>query len=123
MGNSDFKISNEQIQQGDKPVTIFHLRGWLDAQSENNLVEAAQNALTQGTHYLVLNMSDIDMLTSAGIRAIQKVHKLYSSSDQPSVMRLCSASPQVYHVLSMTGFLQTVPMYETTQAALKSLEM
>lgn len=122
MTSSDFKITKEEIQQQDKPVTVFYMRGWLDAQSEAGLFSAAEEAHAQGVRYLVLNLEDIQMLTSAGIRALQRVYKLFLSPDM-SGMRLCSAPPQVYHALAITGFLQTAPMYENLQAALTSYEM
>lgn len=122
MANSDFKLTSEQIQHEDMPVTVFHLRGWLDAQSETSLFNAAEEAHHQGAHHLVLNLEEIQMLTSAGIRAIQKVYKLFQLSET-SGMRLCNAPPQVYHALAITGFLQTVPMYENLKAALSSYKM
>ena len=126
MASSDFKITNEQTQKQDgSPVTVFHLRGWLDAQSESQLVTAAQDAHAQGVRYLVLDMADIDTLTSAGIRALQKIYKLFDPSDQNSSsmhIKLCSAPPQVYHVLALTGFLQSMPMYESLKAALTSYD-
>ncbi len=122
MANPDFKITSEQIQQQERPVTVFHIRGWLDAQSETGLFDAAQEAHTKGVRYLVLNLEDIQMLTSAGIRALHKIYKLYLSTET-SGLKICSAPPQVYHALAVTGFLQTVPMYENLQAALTSYDM
>lgn len=125
MASSDFKITTEQIQRPDKnSVTVFHLRGWLDAQSEPSLVTAAQEVHTQGVRYLILNLEDINTLTSAGIRGLQKVYKLFTDSNPNDKvhLKLCSAQPQVYHVLALTGFLQTMPMYETLKAALISYE-
>lgn len=118
MATSEFKISQEQVQQ----ATVFHLRGWLDAQSENRFVAAVQEAQTNGIKNLVLDMAEIDMMTSAGIRALQKLYKMYMDSGAASSLniRLCGAAPQVYNVLSLTGFLQTMPMYETLQSALAS---
>jgi anti-anti-sigma factor len=100
------------------------MRGWLDAQGESALLTTVQDAGTQGAKYLVLNMADIEMLTSAGIRALQKLYKQYTPSEgSPTVhLRLCSAQPQVYRVLALTGFLQTMPMYETLHSALISFE-
>jgi anti-anti-sigma factor len=125
--NADLKITSEQIQrQGKDPVTVFHLRGWMDAQSEDQLLTAAREAHAAGTHHLVLDMAEIDMLTSTGMRTIQKVYKLFTPPDQndkTAHMKLCNASPQVYHVLGVTGFLQTMPMYESLQAALDSYEV
>jgi anti-anti-sigma factor len=125
--NADLKITSEQIQLQDKDsVTVFHLRGWMDAQSEDQLLTAAREAHAAGAHYLVLDMAEIGMLTSAGMRTIQKVYKLFTPPDQNAKtvhMKLCNASPQVYHVLGITGFLQTMPMYESLQSALDSYEV
>ena len=118
MATSEFKISQEQVPQ----ATILHLRGWLDAQSENGLIAAVQEAHANGAKNLVLNMAEIDMMTSAGIRALQKLYKMFMDAGSASSLniRLCGAPPQVYRVLSLTGFLQTMPMYETLQSALAS---
>ena len=125
MANSDFKITSEQTQSPDgKPVTIFYLRGWLDAQSDSALFSAAEEVHIQGARHIVLQLEDVSILTSAGIRALQKIYKLFLSSDsgEPKTgLKLCNDSPQVYHALSVTGFLHTVPMYENLQAALASL--
>jgi anti-anti-sigma factor len=115
----DLKITPEQVQ-GKVPVTIFHLRGWLDAQSEGHLVEAAQKAYDAGARFLLLDLSELDTMTSAGIRAIQRVFQLYTPKEEPfkvSHLKLSSAPPQIYHVLGITGFLHNVPMYEDVQDA------
>ena len=125
--NAELKITSEQIQrQGKDTVTPFHLRGWMDAQSEDQLLTAAREAYTAGARLLVLDMAEIDMLTSAGMRAIQKVYKLFTPTEQDvkiARMKLCNAPPSIYHVLGVTGFLHTMPMYESLQAALDSYEV
>ncbi len=118
------KITEEQVQ-AKMPIMVFHLRGWLDAQSEEQLLGAARDAYEGGSRYLLLDLSEVDTLTSAGMRAIQKVFRLYSpSNEQPNTnpVKMCNAPPQIYHVLGITGFLQTIPNYESIQAALDSFE-
>lgn len=120
--NSDLKISSEQVQ-GDVPVTVFHLRGWLDAQSEEQLLEAARTAHDGGARYLLIDMSDLDTLTSAGMRALQKVYQIFTPKEdhfKVAHLKLCNAPPQIYNVLGITGFLQNIPMYESMEAALQS---
>lgn len=120
--NSDLKISSEQVQAA-VPVTVFHLRGWLDAQSEGQLLEAARTSYDGGARYLLIDMSDLDTLTSAGMRALQKCYQIFTpKEDQFKVahLKLCNAPPQIYNVLGITGFLQNIPMYESTEAALQS---
>ena len=120
--NSDLKISSEQVQ-ADVPVTVFHLRGWLDAQSEAQFLEAASEAYEAGVRYLLVNMSELDTLTSAGMRALQKVFQIYTPREEPfkvAHLKLCSAPPQIYNILGITGFLQNIPMYESEQTAIES---
>lgn len=120
--NSDLKISSEEMQ-ADVPVTVFHLRGWLDAQSEGQLLEAARAEYDGGARYLLIDMSELDTLTSAGMRALQKVYQIFTpKNDQLKVahLKLSSAPPQIYNVLGITGFLQNIPMYESTEAALET---
>jgi anti-anti-sigma factor len=120
--NSDLRISTEEIQ-ADLPVTVFRLRGWLDAQSEEQLLETARNAYDGGARYLLIDMTDLDTLTSAGMRALQKVYQIFTPrEDQFKVahLKLCSAPPQIYNVLGITGFLQNIPMYESQDAALQT---
>ena len=107
----------------DVPVTVFRLRGWLDAQSEEQLLEAARTAHDGGARYLLIDMSDLDTLTSAGMRALQKVYQIFTpKEDQFKVahLKLCNAPPQIYNVLGITGFLQNIPMYESQQTALQT---
>jgi anti-anti-sigma factor len=120
--NSDLKILSEEVQS-DIPVTVFHLRGWLDAQSEGQLLEEARKASDAGAQYLVIDMSDLDTLTSAGMRALQKVYQVFTpKAEQPKIvhLKLCNAPPHIYNVLGVTGFLQQIPMYESLDDALDS---
>jgi len=121
---SDLKNTVEQVQ-GAVPVTIFHLRGWLDAQSEEQFVKWASEAYKNGTRYLLLDFGELDTLTSAGMRAVQKVYKLYTPAGTPkevAYLKMASAPPQVYHALKVTGFLQTIPMYESVQSAVDAFK-
>lgn len=116
------KITKEEML-GSVPVTVLHLRGWLDAQSEEMLLAAARDSYTAGARFLLIDLADVDTLTSAGMRAIQKVYKLFTAEEEHfkvARVKLCNAPPQVYHVLGVTGFLQNIPNYETLQSALDS---
>lgn len=120
--NSDLRISSEQTQ-AEVPVTILQLRGWLDAQSEEQLLEAARSSYDDGARYLLIDMSELDTLTSAGMRALQKVYQIFTPKEDHfkiAHLKLCNAPPQIYNVLGITGFLQNIPMYESREAALQS---
>ena len=116
------KITKE-LAQGSVPVTVLHLRGWLDAQSEELLLNSARESYDKGSRFILLDLAEVDTLTSAGMRALQKVYKLYTPAEQHfkvAHVKLCNAPPQVYHILGITGFLQNIPNYESMQAAIDS---
>jgi anti-anti-sigma factor len=118
----NFRIIKEQVQ-GKVHVTVFHLRGWLDMQSEELLLAAARDAYEEGSRYLLIDLAEVITLTSAGIRAMQKVYKIFTPKEerpQFGRVKLCSAPPQIYNVLGVTGFLLTIQNYETMQAAIDS---
>lgn len=115
---ADFKFTSEQIEQlGKTPATVFHLHGWLDAQSEKLLLSAVEEAKANGANTIILDLEELTMLTSVGIRAIQKAQKMFESE---SDVKLCNAPPNVYHVLKLSGFLQFMPVYESLEAALSA---
>ena len=121
---SDLKNTSEQVQ-GAVPITVFHLRGWLDAQSEEDFVKWADEAYENGTRYLLLDLSELDTLTSAGMRAIQRVYKQYTpegTDKEYPHLKMASAPPPVYNALKMTGFLLSIPMYESVQSAIESFK-
>lgn len=123
MSTTGFKITREEIQHNDKSVTVFHLFGWVDAQSEEKIFSTAEVSYSQqGSRYLIINLEDVQMLTSAGIRVLQRIYRLYHSTETIG-LKICSAPDQVYHALAITGFLQTVPMYENLQAALIAYDL
>ena len=119
---ADFKITREQ-PPGKPNITVFHIGGWLDAQSEQQLVDAVQKAKDEGAEYVLLDMREMDTITSAGIRAMQKAYQILTPKDQAfkvAHLKLCNAPAQIYKVLGITGFLLNVPMYESQDDAIVS---
>jgi anti-anti-sigma factor len=118
----EFKITIEQVQ-GKVPVTVIHLSGWLDAMSEGRIVDAVQKAKDAGVKFVLMELSDTDTITSAGIRALQKSYQILTPKEDAykiAYFKLCNAPAQIYQVLGITGFLANVPMYESMDTAVDS---
>ena len=119
---AEFKISQEQ-PQGRPDVVVLHLSGWLDAQSEQQFVDTVQAAKDAGARYVLLDLRDMDTITSAGIRAIHKAYLLLTPRNEAgslSRLKLCNAPAPIYQVLSITGLLMNVPTYESADDAVDS---
>jgi anti-anti-sigma factor len=120
--SAEFKLVKE-IPEGKPDVAVFHLGGWLDAMSEQKLVDAVQQAKDAGAKYVLIDMRDLDTVTSAGIRAMHRAYQMLTPRDEaPKVgrLKLCNAPAQIYQVLSTVGLLSNVPMYESADDAIDS---
>ena len=121
---SNLKNSVEQVQ-GEVLITTFHLSGRLDINGEEDFVKWASDAYQAGARYLLLDMSEVTMLTSAGMRAIQKVYRMFTTEDSTldtSQLKMAAAPPPVYDPLKITGFLKTIPVFETVQSAIAAFK-
>lgn len=117
----EFKLTKNFPQ--DKPnIAVLHLSGWLDAQSEEQLVAAVKQARADGAEFVLLDLGGVSTITSAGIRGIQKSFGVLTPKGETTLgrLKLCNASPQVREVLSITGLLISVPMYESEDIAVDS---
>ncbi|MBI3737977.1 MAG: STAS domain-containing protein [Chloroflexi bacterium] len=115
-------------------VTIFHLAGRLDAQTQESLLNAARQAHEAGTKFLLFDLQNLEMITSAGLGALHNIYKLFTSHDEAEAwerehrgeiykspyFKLAGASSNVFYVLSIAGFLRNIPIYPTLDEALKS---
>jgi anti-anti-sigma factor len=119
---ADFKLTKE-VPEGRPNVAVMHLSGWLDAHSEQQLVDAVQKARDEGAVFVLLELREADTITSAGIRAMQRAYQIMTPKQEAynvAHLKLCNAPAQIYQVLGVTGFLVNVPMYESMEDAIES---
>ena len=124
-----FKVT----KTGDKVITL-HLEGNLDAQTENELVNMARNEFDSGTRFLLIDLRGVEVVSSAGLRALHVIYKIYTPENEihdwktanphdvfkSPYFKLAQPSPQVHYVLSMSGFLQSLYIYPSITEALAS---
>jgi anti-anti-sigma factor len=129
---SELFITTSQVQ-GDVSVTILHLKGHLHGATERELTDRASQSYEDGSKYLLLDLSELDVLASAGLRAIQNIFKLITPpGDMETIqqhgdelykspyLKLVCPNPHIYYILSITGFLQNLFIYNNMEDAIKS---
>jgi anti-anti-sigma factor len=115
-------IIKEEVQ-GKASVTVLRLQGWLDAAAEEKLLATARDAYNAGSRFLLIDLAKVDILTSAGMRAIHKIYKFYTPAEERSRwsrVKMCNAPAEVKNILGITGFLLNIPNYESLQSAIDS---
>ncbi|MBI3153059.1 MAG: STAS domain-containing protein [Chloroflexi bacterium] len=123
-----------KITTAEGPVTVLYFEGHLDRQTENLAVEHARAVLDAGAQFLLIDLQGVEMVTSAGLRALHTIYKMFTPNEEAQAwhvdhaeetfkspyFKLAGPSPQVHYVLSIAGFLQNIPIYPTLQEALDS---
>ncbi|MCD4818482.1 MAG: STAS domain-containing protein [Candidatus Cloacimonetes bacterium] len=108
------KIKNE-IRQG---INIISLNGRLDSFSSQEIGEKFDSFINSGSYKFIIDFSDLNYLSSAGIRILLQLKK--SCTKLNGDVKLTNVSPYVLNVLKISGFLNIFSVYENVDIALKS---
>lgn len=91
----------EITQQLDGSKLTISVSGRLNTSTSPQL-EATLGESLGGISDLVLDLSDLDYISSAGLRVILSAQK---AMNRQGVMKVCNVKPEVYEVFVMTGFV------------------
>lgn len=136
MAESNLTITIEEMQ-GRVPVTVFHLKGDLDGNTYEQLQKKADEAFQAGARYLVLDLSQVPFVSSAGIRGLHYVFNLLrtdstAESDQAISrglrdgtfksphLKLLSPNQNVSNLLKITGYDMFLEVHHNLSEAVKS---
>ena len=101
-----------------KRVTLFEITGRIDSTNANELGEALNTAIDSGRTQIVLDLSNVEYMSSAGLRelvaALKKVKR--GTGD----LRLASPSPRVLEVLELAGLDSIFKIFPTQVEAVGS---
>ena len=124
---------NVSERGGETPVTVLHLSGHLHGDTEHELMEHVRQFYEGGSKYLLLDLSGVDVLTSAGLRAIHNIFNMYTPQQDKQVIRqhgeepykspyfkLVCPNPNVYYILNIAGFLQNILIFNDMDEAVDS---
>ena len=124
-------------EQARVPVTVLQVVGKTDSASADEFEKKVMDVIDAGARYLVLDLSKIPYMSSAGLRVLQEVfNKLRSLSDgkddkemyrqindgsfKSPHLKLLNPTKEVLEVLKMSGFDMLVPIEKDLQTAIAS---
>ena len=131
---------NVSREEGTVPVSVVHVKGDLDASSYLALVDTTQKLYEEGVRHLLLDLTDLDFISSAGLASLHILIKMFrgESADfdggqgtsramerqreggfQKSV-KLLNPSHEVDRVLETVGFKQFFDVFKNLDEAVLS---
>jgi anti-anti-sigma regulatory factor len=138
----NMNLSVEQIT-ANKPITILKIQGELDGSSYLNLIDEVQTLYAAGTRSLLLDLSEMTFMSSAGLVGLHSVvmvmrgeeppnmeggwsvihdisHDVSSSRELDANCKLLQPQPRVQKTLDMTGYANILEIYADRQTAVAS---
>ena len=126
-------------EQGQVPVTVFHIAGDIDGSSYETLQTEATSARKAGTRYLLLDLSKVKYMSSAGLRALHNIFDMLNAnitaeeekkvsrgildgSYKSPYLKLLNPSRDVQRTLSTAGFDMFLEIHNNAKAAIKSFK-
>jgi anti-anti-sigma factor len=124
-------------QQGRVPVTVFHLKGDIDANSFELLETQAHQAYQAGARNMILDLSKVGYVSSAGLGTFHTIFMLLRSDTQKESdeaikkglrdgtfksphLKLLNPSPAVRETLSTMGFDMFLEIHRNLKEAVAS---
>jgi anti-anti-sigma factor len=100
----------------EKGVAVFVLVGRVDSAGAAELDQALQSATVEGKHKMVLDMSGVSYINSAGLRTLADI--LTQNRANHGDLRLVALNLKVERVFKIIGFDKFFQTYDTIEEAI-----
>jgi anti-anti-sigma factor len=107
-------------EKAESNVTVFALEGRIDTQGAVEMEQALQAAVSQGKHHMVLDMSEVRYISSAGLRTLADV--LTKNKNAGGDLKLAAPSLRVTRVLQIIGFDNFFSIYDAVADAVADFD-
>lgn len=107
----------EILVRDEQGFTVVSVSGRLDASTAQTLEKNCTDLINEGGRKFILNLADLEYVSSAGLRSVLAVGKKLKAVGGSLV--LCSLSGLVKEVFSISGFDSFFPEYASLESAIE----
>lgn len=95
-------------------------RGSLDSNTSRQFEERLFSLIRQGDNRLIIDLEDVDYISSAGLRVIIKAVKELKQGEGQLI--LCSMKDYIRELFELSGFASFLPIYPSLEESIQSLD-
>jgi anti-sigma B factor antagonist len=111
--------------QGKVPVTVLRIEGDIDASTHKTLQDKAAEVIEKGSTHILLDLSGVNYMGSAGFRAIHAISNMLGSNDAPGLsksphLKLLNPTDAVSRVIKTLGFDVYLDIFQDRDTAVNS---
>ncbi|EHQ35534.1 STAS domain-containing protein [Methanoplanus limicola] len=99
-----------------EPAEIIMVKGRIDAQNSSILDEYLKEAIESGSEKIIINMNEVDYISSSGLRVMLLASKKVKLSGGD--IKLSGLKPFVMDVFVVSGFNNIFDFYDSDNEAL-----
>ncbi|MFA5795409.1 MAG: STAS domain-containing protein [Candidatus Brocadiia bacterium] len=114
---SEFSISTQNLPNG---IVALNLKGFLDAYTYEQLEQAINNFFDSKIYRLVVDMSGVDYISSAGAGVF--IGAIGIAQENRGNIVIIRPTPPVKEVFDLLGLTQIFPVTANMESAIKILE-
>jgi anti-anti-sigma factor len=112
-------------EQGNVPVTVLRVEGDIDASTHNILEEKGSEVIAAGASNILLDLSGVHYMGSAGFRAIHAITNMLDHEEGVGMskskhLKLYNPSDEVSRVIKTLGFDSFLEIYRDRDEAVNS---
>ena len=102
----------------DKNIPVVSVKGRIDAVTAPEFEKELSNLISDGVKKLVINLGDLEYISSAGLRSILTIAKLLKAKE--GKILFSGLQGPVRDVFNISGFGAIFKIYDSEAAALKA---
>ena len=96
-------------------VSVMKVKGRVDSETAPELDDALTKLLQNNKNKIILNLQDVNYMSSAGLRAMVKAYQ--SANKSGGDVRLAAVSEPIEVILRTVGMMQMFKMFSTSEEA------
>jgi anti-anti-sigma factor len=109
---------HEQHRDG---IVILRIQSQIDSTTGPTLGDKLEKVIRKGHVNLILDLTDVPYISSAGLRVLSIALKSVRDTDRGGDICLASLSQTVAHAFRISGFNQVFNIYDTVPEAVTAL--
>jgi len=127
------------IHEAQEPVAVMRIKGKIDASNFVEIINQSQEIYKKPVHNLIIDLSEVPFISSAGLVAIHKISLMYSGGQQEveqegketrpdfthnanarKRVKLLSPQPGVDQILEVAGLKLFFKVFHDLESAIQS---
>jgi anti-sigma B factor antagonist len=104
------------VNQGDGEVAVLSVRGEIDLNTAPVLLEILLPALERGGGRVVVDLSEVTFMDSAGVHLLLNTARRLKPQNRPLAIACCEGA-QVHRLLALLGLLDIVAVHRSREDA------